>query len=333
MDPLPKAASSRVNPDIRELSEILAALGVRDGAELVSRLNIGAYLGHRDGLQMLAAGEQLRLGELLQAAQRLTGVQIEDALAEQRRSKKLLGRILVERKLLSAKECEVVLAFEQHQRGKARNATKLYLGNILVAIGLITSEQLADALQWQTVQGGKLGEALVAVGHVVEEQVKHGLRMQRKLVAAVLLAALALTAPFSTNDAQAADKMAGIQVSAVVRASAHLRTEHQSAQINVTPDDIARGYVDMPGASRFTVVTPKGGNYSIEFHPRSDLFSSVTIAGLGAQVELGTEGGSVAQAGAGLKGVASTLSYRFALKPEVRPGNYDWPLMFIVHPR
>jgi hypothetical protein len=322
-----------MNPNIHELSNILAALGVRDGEELVSRLNIGDYLGHHDGLQLLAAGEQLKLGELLQTAKRLTGTQLDESLAEQRSSGKPLGRILTEHKLLSAKECEVVLGFQHHQRGQARNATKLYLGNVLVAIGLVTRIQLAEALQWQAAHGGKLGAALVALGHVVLQQVNAGLRMQRKLVAAVLLAALALISPFSASDAQAADKMSVMQVSAVVRASAHLRTEHQAAQINITPEDIARGYVEIHDASRFTVITPKGANYFIEFHPRSDLFSSVTIDGLGSQVEFGTEGGSVTQPGAGLKGAASSLSYRFVLKTKVQPGNYDWPLMFVVYAR
>jgi hypothetical protein len=127
--------------------------------------------------------------------------------------------------------------------------------------------------------------------------------------------------------------MVGIQMSAVVSPSAQLHTDFQAQIITVTANDIARGYVDMPGASRFTVVTPKGGNYFVDFHVRSDLFQSVSIEGLGGQVEIGTDGGTVAQSGPGLKGATSTLNYRFQLNGNVQPGDYDWPLLLAVRAR
>ena len=157
--------------------------------------------------------------------------------------------------------------------------------------------------------------------------------MQRNLIAAVMLAALALTSAFQTSEAQASNKMASVHVSAVVRARAHLRTDHQVTHIKVTAEDIARGYIEAPGASKFFVATPKGVNYFVDFYPRGDFFVSVTIDGLGSLVELGTEGGSIAQPGPGVKGAASTLDYRFRLTPEVQPGIYAWPLMLAVRAR
>ena len=322
-----------MNSDIRELSKVLAELGVSESANLVSALNIVNYLGYADGLQLLAAGERQQLGGLLLAAKRLSGAQLEDALAAQRRSGAKLGEILVQRGLLSAAERDVVLAFQQSQGGQVPNATKLYLGNVLVAGRAITREQLADALDAQIKRGGRLGESLIASGHLSEHQVKNGLQLQRKLIAAVLLAALALVPVFPTGEVQASNKMATVHVSAVVRASAHLRTDHQATYIKVTAEDIARGYVEVRGASKFFVATPKGANYFVDFHPRSDLFVSVLIDGLGSPVELGAEGGSIAQPGPGVKGAGSTLDYRFRLSSEAQPGVYAWPLTLEVRAR
>ena len=91
-----------MDKDIRELSGILDSLGVDESAELVSGLNIVNYLGHADGLQLLAAGERQPLGQLLLAAKRLSKAQLEDALSEQRSSGRMLGEILMQRGVLDA---------------------------------------------------------------------------------------------------------------------------------------------------------------------------------------------------------------------------------------
>ena len=226
---------------MRDLIATLAALGVSEGRKLLCVLNLANYLGNADGLQLLAAGERQRLGDLLQAAQRLSGAQLKDALAAQRRSGAKLGEILIQRGLLNALERDVVLAFQQRQSGQVRNATKLCLGNVLVASCAITREQLADTLQYQSAYGGRLGEALIATGHLSEQQINHGLQLQRKLIAAVLLAALALASAVHTGKAQASNKRAGVRVTALARASAQLRTDHQPTHIKVSAKDIARG--------------------------------------------------------------------------------------------
>jgi len=59
-----------MNDDMRDSGAILATLGVTEGETLARALNLDAYLGHPDGLEFLAAGEALPLGELLRAAQR-----------------------------------------------------------------------------------------------------------------------------------------------------------------------------------------------------------------------------------------------------------------------
>lgn len=324
---------TNISSSLRNFLAILADLGVREGSELVAALDLGSHLGQIDSLKSLASGQRQLFGELLRSARRVTSYQLLDTLDEQRRSHKKMGEILVERGWLSAAECEVVLAFQQRQDEQVKKPTKLFLGNLLVATGKISQQQLQDGLQKQALHGGQLGQVLVAAGHVTEHHVTHVLHLQQKLLAAVLLTALALASAMAPVPAQAGSQMASVQVSAVIRPSAHLQTNFQATQLHITEADIARGYVEIPGASRFSVVTPKGGHYFVDFHPRSDLFHSVHIEGLGSQVELGAEGGSVTQSGAGLAGASSTLNYRFQLKPEVQVGVYDWPLLLAVRAR
>lgn len=324
---------NRQQSTVQHFTATLTELGVSGGAELVKVLGIDKQIDQIDGLTSLAAGKAQPIGNLLRSANRVTSDQLLDALDEQRHSNKKMGEILVEHDLLSPAERELVLSFQQRQAEKVKAPTKLSLGNLLVATGKISQQQLQEALHQQTLHGGQLGELLVAAGHVSEHHVKHGLHLQHKLITAALVTGLTLIAAIRPSPALAANQMASIQVSAVIRNSAHLRTDFQATQLQITEADIARGYVDMPNASRFSVVTPKGGSYFVDFHPRSDLFQGVNIEGLGSQVELGADGGSVTQSGAGLAGASSTLNYRFQLKPEVQPGVYDWPLQLAVRAR
>src|SRR5689334_22216766 len=54
----------------------------------------------------------------------------------------------------------------------------LKLGELLIARGLLTSEQLGQALQGQSIFGGKLGTNLVEMGFVTEEQIAAALSQQ-----------------------------------------------------------------------------------------------------------------------------------------------------------
>ena len=324
---------TRAQPCVSDFHAILAELGVGEAEALVRALGIGDCLAQIEDLHALAAGQRQRLGDLLHAARRLDRAQVHDALEEQKRSGRKLGDILVERKLISAAECEVLLAFQQHQTAQANAATRLYLGNVLVASGQLSAEQLADGLHRQSLHGGQLGEVLVAAGHLSEHHVRQGLQLQGKLLAALLVAALALASTLTPIPAQASGQIATLQVSAVIRPSAQLLTDYQAYRFQITDKDIARGYVEAPAASRFSVVTPKGGNYFVDFHPRGDLFESVRIQGMGSPVELGADGGTVAQSGAGRLGTHNTLTYRFQLRGDVRAGVYDWPLLLAVRAR
>jgi hypothetical protein len=119
-----------------------------------------------------------QLGELLVAGELLTEDELEQALAEQAKSGRLLGQILVNNGYLSAFSLARVLS-EQHgvHLASTRPAEAVAatpepplerawrpLGKVLVELEFLTESQLERALSAQREEGGKLGEILVSRG-------------------------------------------------------------------------------------------------------------------------------------------------------------------------
>ena len=69
------------------------------------------------------------------------------------------------------------------------------LGNLLINKGLVTEQQLAQAVDHQKVSGLRLGEALVSLGHLTENQINKALRRQSSMRFAATLAT-AMMMPF-----------------------------------------------------------------------------------------------------------------------------------------
>jgi hypothetical protein len=83
-----------------------------------------------------------------------------------------------------------LLAF-QHNQDAAKDSP-LRLGELLVATGCISREQLEDALRKQTLSRKRLGEVLVEEGYVSPGRVRYGIRLQKMLINSVLAAILSL---------------------------------------------------------------------------------------------------------------------------------------------
>ena len=302
---------------VNELDAVMSALGV------------GTDRGQPSGLDdvlSLAAGERQRLGELLCAAERVTPTQREEVLAEQRRSGRKLGEILIDRSNLAASECEAVLEFHRRLAGQGPTAGKLFLGNLLVVTGQITRQQLVDALKHQSDHGGRL----VVCGHATPHQITRGLSLQRKRIVAVLIAALALVSGPAVQNAQAEGNTAKFTVKARIATFFRMQVEHQTESLTVTASDIARGYVEVPAASNFSVITNTLDGFIIDFRPRGDLFRSALVTGLHGAVEIGNRGGTVLYNAPHGRTSFHQLGYRFMLRPDLQPGNYPWPLEISV---
>jgi hypothetical protein len=119
------------------------------------------------------------LGELLVERLLLTADELDAALAEQRRSGRLLGQVLVEWNFISPEQLTCVLAeqygidLEVHPAvGPAQpvpaaapgTSTPRPLGRLLLEKGVVTQTELDSALEVQRKSGRRLGEILVEAG-------------------------------------------------------------------------------------------------------------------------------------------------------------------------
>jgi hypothetical protein len=203
------------------------------------------------------------------------------------------------------------------------------LGEILVAQGKITPEQLAIALERQKTSGRRLGEELIKAGFVQRGVVSRALRMQRRVVFGALTT---LAAASIAPHADAASVRSQIAVTAFVPAQTVSQTVSQPAQITITAADIARGYVDMPEASQLRVTSNNPVGYVVDFFSRLPIFTSVTVSSTGGSADLGPDGGAIVERGSHGRDIPLHLSFRFNLNAQVQPGTYPWPLALNVRP-
>jgi len=110
-----------------------------------------------------------RVGEILQARGIISPESIKDALEEQKNLKKrLVGEIIADKANLTQNDIENTLA-EAKKTGKI--PLRVRVGEILIGAGLVTQEQVNSALQDQDGdRKKKIGELLVEHGFITEDQ-------------------------------------------------------------------------------------------------------------------------------------------------------------------
>jgi hypothetical protein len=157
------------------------------------------------------------------------------------------------------------------------------------------------------------------------------LLLQRNLAVYALAVAVGL-APLATlpRVAEAAQANATMPVSVTVTANAKMRSSYQATQLNITEADVARGYVNIPAASLFSISTNSRSGFLLEFHPVGNIFESVEVSGLGNPLQLGADGGTIVQRGLPAPNLTHELSFQFTLSQDIKPGSYPWPLQLSV---
>jgi hypothetical protein len=202
------------------------------------------------------------------------------------------------------------------------------LGELLLAQGQITPEQLAAALERQKTSGRRLGEELVKAGFVKRSVVSRTLRIQRRLTGVALCVALAATT--IAPDTDAATRQTQIAVTAYVPPNVVSQLEQQAAALTITDADVARGYVEVPTGSRLRVTSNDPAGFVIDFFPRLPIFKAVHVSTRSGSAQLGPLGGAMAENRHHGRNIPLELSYRFDLADHVQPGTYAWPLAMSV---
>jgi hypothetical protein len=215
-----------------------------------------------------------------------------------------------------------------HGEGAASADRPPKLGEILLAQGTITQEQLALALERQKTSGRRLGEELVKAGFVKRSVVSRALRIQRRIVFGALTTLAAATISPQIHAAARSQ----IAVTAFVPAQTVGKLVQQPAEITITDADIARGYVEIPAASQLRVTSNNPAGYVIDFFSRLPIFTSVRVSSTGGGADLGPDGGTIIERGRQGRDIPLNLSYRFNLAAQVQPGTYAWPLALNIRP-
>lgn len=316
------------------LGQVLTRMGVVDPTDLQAALSLQDHLASLEDAVKMAAGMRRMLGGLVLQAGRISEAQLEEALAEQKNSGEKLGDVLVRLGFLSNRQLDALLDFQRMQGEKETAAGPLRLGDILISAGHLSREHLDCALRKQKSSGKKLGEILVEEGYVQPRQVKQGIRLQQKLVTAVLTAILALTAVPDADAGTAPASRSGsadLRVSATVLPFAALKVSNRAQTLQITEADVSRGYVDVSEGSSIEVRSNSRDGYYLSFECFEEAVKQVQVEGLGKPAVFGGGSGIVPMA-IDARRVSIELSYRFILSENVRPGVYPWPLTVAVSP-
>jgi len=151
--------------------------------------------------------------------------------------------------------------------------------------------------------------------------------LQRRLIHYTLAVAIGVGLLVCSK---AAEVFTAVPVSVNVVASAKLQVAYQETNLIVTEKDVLRGYIDIPSAIRFSVLTNSQYGFLVNFYPIGNLFESVEVGGIGAAAHLDESGGTIVQRGLFPPGARYELGFRFKLRAGMQPGKYPWPLQISV---
>lgn len=280
----------------------------------------------------------LALGELLRAAGMVQPAQLQSALDWQGQSGEKLGDALVHLAAVDAKDAAAALMVQHKLREQlAQEAGQsvhtlpdcLRVGELLVARGDVSRDQLSKALQQQP-KGTRLGDVLLQMGAISAATLERVLPLQMRLMSAVLCAGIGFAFAFSAPAAQAGGATASLVISATIAKRLHFQLQSQPGSFSISPQDIARGYLDLNQETIFDVETNSAQGVALEFRgidSGADI-QDVLVTGGTPGFRMPASGGVMLLQEGWHPTVHRTLrlGYRLMLGPAARAGSYAWPL-------
>jgi hypothetical protein len=128
----------------------------------------------------------------------------------------------------------------------------------------------------------------------------------------------------------AAAQSSQMQVNARVAHYFRLNVLSQPRTIEVTAQDVARGYVDVPAPMELALESNSPNGYSLMFQRDGGEFAGAQVSGLGQSVQV------AGHAAIGWRPNArrETMQFevRLQLAPQQAPGSYRWPLQISISP-
>lgn len=143
------------------------------------------------------------------------------------------------------------------------------------------------------------------------------------------LDACLISAAWTCSACSAAEVRAHLHVTAVVVDTVTVSSEYQAQTLQITGEDVARGYVEVRGGTRFAMTLSRACTLDVRVTAAS--VESVRITSDNLTFTFGRDGGNM-PCGVRQSRRAANLDYRFQLEPNARPGTYAWPLLLTLLP-
>jgi len=145
----------------------------------------------------------------------------------------------------------------------------------------------------------------------------------------------------SVAAADAREAHTSFAVTATVQAVTRIESQSAPTRLEISAADVRRGFIDVaqPMALEIHSNSPQG--FELDVITVAPLVSAMVIHGLGGELPLGAEGGTLVQRRQSqqrggpqqrLQDVRLSLKFTLMLVPGLAPGNYPWPMRIAVRP-
>ena len=153
------------------------------------------------------------------------------------------------------------------------------------------------------------------------------LRWQRLMRSLAALSVLLLVAgPPLQGEAASGQVVVGARVAPHVR----WQVSDEPARLEITAEDIARGFVEVPAAS-LRVQTNDPAGFVVVARIADDRFGSGVLTGLERPISIAAGGGFLHAPFRGTAVVETDLRWRLPLSDRLPAGSYAWPLRVTLH--
>ena len=123
-----------------------------------------------------------------------------------------------------------------------------------------------------------------------------------------------------------------LSVTATVRAVAHMDLQSSPTELEISAQDLRRGYIDVPQSTQLLVRSNSATGFALDVMTVAPIVSSMVIHGLDSESALGADGGSIVQRWQRPQAVTLSLTFRLSLAAGLTPGIYPWPVRMAVRP-
>ncbi len=143
---------------------------------------------------------------------------------------------------------------------------------------------------------------------------------------------MALLIGGSLAAAHGEDAQIGITIGATVRAVAHMELRSMPATLDLSSDDLRRGFVDVTQPTSLVIRSNSKSGYSLDLMTVTPMLASMIVYGLDSELSLGAQGGSIVQRWQSPHVVNLNIKFRLSLAPGLTAGTYPWPVAVSVRP-